>query len=427
MKTLDVRSNGWIANVSLDELTFSSGCNEPKILYISDSIVSIAYRDNSNDGHIKSYSISSSGGITYTGNSLSIGSNYDELSFIHLYDDKYAVVYGGSSGGIIKTFNISSYGVISYTGKSYTFDTQCEDPDITWINDDLYAIAYIGSGGDKIRTFFINGSGNIMYSGNYYVFFNGCDDPDIFKVSNSTIAVTFENNIKDGIVRTYNIDGLGSISYTGNSLQFEDDDCHDPDMIDIYSDVYAITYEGPNGHIGRIAKVEITSTGQIIQLISVRDYDEDRGCESNIIHISDHILMVTYRKKTPHPGGITTLTYASDLIDPAYHAGIYKDSSYGIFANTTMAYGYINNQTISGSISNGWNHIVLIYDQSTMALYANGTLITSQSYSQTINVNNNEVLFGNFFHGMIDEIAIYDRALSEEEIIEHFENPGSFS
>jgi hypothetical protein len=106
-------------------------------------------------------------------------------------------------------------------------------------------------------------------------------------------------------------------------------------------------------------------------------------------------------------------------------AGISKAGAYGIGANTTTAFASINNQTISGAISSGWNHITLTYDKNAggtdeMKLYVNGVQTATKDYSTAISTNTNNLWVGDLFNGTIDEVAIYNRALSATEIADHY-------
>jgi len=77
--------------------------------------------------------------------------------------------------------------------------------------------------------------------------------------------------------------------------------------------------------------------------------------------------------------------------------------------------------TISDDI---WYHIVGTYNGSRMILYVNGMEENSTSYSNGINGGNSQLRIGHsydgtsgyYFNGIIDEVKIYNRALSAEEI-----------
>jgi len=75
----------------------------------------------------------------------------------------------------------------------------------------------------------------------------------------------------------------------------------------------------------------------------------------------------------------------------------------------------------SKSLSAGqWYHIVATYDKSEFRVYVNGELDNSVSYTYGVNDGGDLNIGGqktyNNFSGLIDEVRIYDRALSADEI-----------
>lgn len=70
-----------------------------------------------------------------------------------------------------------------------------------------------------------------------------------------------------------------------------------------------------------------------------------------------------------------------------------------------------------------WTHIVGMYDGDTMYLYFDGQLQAQNTVSTTIQGNNEPLVLGaatshstDFFEGKIDEVRIYNRSLTDEEI-----------
>ena len=78
-----------------------------------------------------------------------------------------------------------------------------------------------------------------------------------------------------------------------------------------------------------------------------------------------------------------------------------------------------------------WHHVVGVYDGLAKSLYVDGVLEAWAAYSETLNRNNAPVLIGSnaeapgrFFHGLLDEVALYGRALTAADILDHFQAGG---
>lgn len=89
---------------------------------------------------------------------------------------------------------------------------------------------------------------------------------------------------------------------------------------------------------------------------------------------------------------------------------------------------YVNSVVIPYSTfpAGEWSHLVGTYDQTTVRLYRNGTLVGSRAYTGSIKYSQYPLAFRHVFGwnpGSVacDELAIYAAALSPEQILEHFE------
>ena len=96
--------------------------------------------------------------------------------------------------------------------------------------------------------------------------------------------------------------------------------------------------------------------------------------------------------------------------------------------NTTGSGGTFNGvcctvvQGTSGLPVNTWTHVASTYDGATLKLYVNGVLVSSQARTGSLEVNNlalrigGDTYAGENFPGLIDNLRIYNRALSATEI-----------
>ncbi|MBI9109473.1 MAG: hypothetical protein JEZ04_22200 [Spirochaetales bacterium] len=75
---------------------------------------------------------------------------------------------------------------------------------------------------------------------------------------------------------------------------------------------------------------------------------------------------------------------------------------------------------------NEWYHLAITYDEEEFKFFVDGVLKDSVSTGNTIKLNNKPVSIGSdegmqkFFAGMIDEIALYDTAMTEENILTNY-------
>ena len=122
---------------------------------------------------------------------------------------------------------------------------------------------------------------------------------------------------------------------------------------------------------------------------------------------------------------------------------VYADAEFG------KIYAAVNgpDQLLTINCTPGlWHHVVLTYDRfdEKICLYTNNiTRINAYkelvpystdeyinyneiSYNQPISLSPYTFLFGNLFCGNIDEVAIFEYALTPEEVNTHFLNPGIF-
>jgi hypothetical protein len=78
---------------------------------------------------------------------------------------------------------------------------------------------------------------------------------------------------------------------------------------------------------------------------------------------------------------------------------------------------------------NSWSHIAGTYDGTTMRFYVNGLLVAIQPQTGAIPVSTGALsiggdsVSGQFWNGLIDEVRVYNRALSQAEIHSDMNSP----
>jgi len=104
-------------------------------------------------------------------------------------------------------------------------------------------------------------------------------------------------------------------------------------------------------------------------------------------------------------------------IDPATKKAYYNVNS----ADRTRYFQLYSTTTIP---TNEWTHLAGVCDGSTMKIYVNGVLSNSTNWTYGINVASSPITIGctmqfsptSYFNGQIDEVSLYNQALSDCEI-----------
>ena len=90
--------------------------------------------------------------------------------------------------------------------------------------------------------------------------------------------------------------------------------------------------------------------------------------------------------------------------------------------------GYIHSGVDRGVVGpsvlplNTWTHLATTYDGAALRLYVNGELVASQAQTGTITTSDGALRFGGnaswgeYYQGYLDEVRVYNRALSQAEI-----------
>jgi hypothetical protein len=109
---------------------------------------------------------------------------------------------------------------------------------------------------------------------------------------------------------------------------------------------------------------------------------------------------------------------ADEAASPIYVFRVQPDQVRAILSTSA------GNTTIQGATvlpTNEWVHVALAYDGGEARIYVNGELDVSSNVSGEITQSNNELRIGlgdpaGYFHGTIDDVRIYNKALTQEGI-----------
>ena len=157
--------------------------------------------------------------------------------------------------------------------------------------------------------------------------------------------------------------------------------------------------------------------GTALDLDGVDDYVAIPNSDS--LDIINAITLSAWIK--PGTSQITT----SSMIEKRYSFGLLYTKANKIYFRLT------NDSDLQDLISSrlktdGWYHIAGTFDGNTQILYINGIQIDSRPFDRikrtTNRINIGIVVWGGCFKGLIDEVAIYKRALTANEIKHHYES-----
>lgn len=105
---------------------------------------------------------------------------------------------------------------------------------------------------------------------------------------------------------------------------------------------------------------------------------------------------------------------------------------YGMYSSGGSIYFWVNDDPNDVATpvlpTDSWSHVVGTYDGSTIRMYLNGALVQSFAYAQPITHSTSPLLIGDaagvgnyHWNGTLDEVALYNRALTATEVLQHYQ------
>lgn len=441
----------------IDSIQFDrpNGANgfDPDFIHISGTVYAFSHRWSQNDGYVTTLNISNNGTIaddiidraTFESDPPA---NAYRSDIIHVSGNIYAIASTEADTGApgnLATLEITPNGDINETIiDRFEFESgNCSRPRIYKVFDTNYIIAYSSSDSGHVKTIEIkdNGSINKTVIDSFMFESNRCYESDLIDVSSNPsdesniYAIAYRGMLDNGYISTIEVKDNGSITKnTIDSLKFDPSIYGgQPDIESTnFPNIFAIAYLGPK-QAGYLTTIKIFNNGSILNntidtiQFTTEGKDSNLQLEPAIVHIEGDIYGIAYKGHAGQGFLVDFSINESGGFGPTEgYGGIVKDKSYYLTVNKTMAFATINNVTINstGITANIWNHVALTYDRSEICLYINGIKTNNYLYNKKIYFSSNDDLyFGWLYLGGLDEIAIYNYALTPIEIESHYLDP----
>jgi hypothetical protein len=109
--------------------------------------------------------------------------------------------------------------------------------------------------------------------------------------------------------------------------------------------------------------------------------------------------------------------------------GLYSRGSTGTPTASVFTTSNLATSATSALSTTQWSHIALTWSSNTLGLYVNGTQVTSRSTTGSFGTSTGTLRIGGtstasaYFDGLVDEVRVYQRALTAAEITADMNSP----
>jgi len=227
----------------------------------------------------------------------------------------------------------------------------------------------------------------------------------------------------DEVKRLYNIGGTVKLNKTSNSLTSGLVGWWTFDGKDMAGN-YAVDKSG-NGNRGLLTGsngVPVRTIGKIGQGLSFDGVDDYVNIPGVINLAKVTVSAWAYSHKGATAGNQEIFANKNDTITLRWSDNNAAPGNVPAFF-LIIGGSYQNARASTVLSANIWNHLVGTYDGTTLRIYVDGVLAGSTVAVGTIDATTLDSLIGvhnslatNFFNGLLDDVRIYNRALSNDEI-----------
>ncbi|MEO1714958.1 MAG: LamG-like jellyroll fold domain-containing protein, partial [Bacteroidota bacterium] len=315
-------------------------------------------------------------------------------------DDRSATDLDGTLNGFILSGTNSNF-VSSEAFAFKEINLRLEEGDLASGNT-----ADFGAASTVTKTFTIQNLGNstLNLSGSPIV---EVSSGTAFIVSTQPTSNTINPNSSLTFEVTYTASAIGATD--NGSIQISNDDCDEG--------TYTINLTG----LGINQTIDL-QRGSMLTLDGDGDYIEVDAPSSIISDVSSFTYMCWF-KASVFSGGDRLLQRGQDGFGSGWSASIQTRTNNTLLFVTVPSIGSLASTTPLNN--DEWNHVAAVYNRSTgeAELYVNGELEASASPGViTLRSSTKELLIGGgnlpseFFTGQVDEVQVWDIALSQDEI-----------
>ncbi len=173
--------------------------------------------------------------------------------------------------------------------------------------------------------------------------------------------------------------------------------------------------------------VQAGKLGSALKFNGSSDYLAAPDSESLDIN-SDQLSIAAWVNGEDWPAANHVLRKVADTGTGAIYMLRVQPDTVRVYLNTPAGDTIVDGTTVL--VPNEWAHIALVYDGAQARVYVNGLLDGSMDVSGEITQSDNELRIGRgepagYFMGMIDDVRLYNHALTEDELLSAMEGGGA--
>jgi glucose/arabinose dehydrogenase/chitodextrinase len=176
-----------------------------------------------------------------------------------------------------------------------------------------------------------------------------------------------------------------------------------------------------NGNVGTLVGASWTPLGRYGSALSFNGSSSTvRVADSASLDLTTAMTLSAWIQPTASQSGWKTiLQHESDayFLNASNSDGPLRPSGGGTLGGNTQYLG-----GPAANPVNAWTNVALTYDGATLRLYINGTQVASRAATGAIQTTNSPLWiggnspYGEYFQGLIDEVRVYNRALTQAEV-----------